>query len=191
LIRSKAFHAACALLLLQACTHGSAASETAQTQKGVPLSPNVTCATPGCAAYNVRPYVRISTHYGVGCLGNVPPGTTPNPIPPPMSYAATDLGKRDVPEPTLRETAILRRIAQQLRSSTLRFAWVDGANQRREFIVYDAPDGPCALDHYEVLNGSCNRYYMPGENPYHEFGGTAGNWPCKRPWGFASGDERF
>jgi len=178
-------------LLCAGCTRGSVDSQDTRTYKGVALAPNVTCSTPTagseyCAAYNVRPYVRLRTQYGIACLGNVPPGTTPNPIPPPLSYLAKDVGKATAPELTSGEAAELGRIERFVSLKTLRFAWINRENGHQGFIVFDATDGPCALDHYEVLNGGCNVYYMPGENPYTDFAGTPGNWPCKRPWGFAN-----
>ena len=39
----------------------------------------------------------------------------------------------------------------------------------REFIVFDATDGACEVwaPGYKVLNGGCNEFYEPGENPYY------------------------
>jgi hypothetical protein len=139
--------------------------QSQRTVRGVPLAPNVRCGDPRCSTFNVYPYVRTRSHYGIGCMGDVPPGTTPNPKPPPQSYSAADIGKRGFPMLTEDEAATVKRIERYIHSKTLRIAWVSGGS---EFIVFDATDGPCevwALG-YKVLNGGCNEFYQPGENPY-------------------------
>ena len=176
------------LALTMACSHG-----TMRTYKGVPLAPNVSCSAPDCTGFTVRPYVRIRTKYGIGCLGDVAPGTTPNPIPPPLTYAAYDAGKEGVPPLTVRQASILKRIQHFRQSKTLRFGWVEAfrSGTGRDFIVFDATDGPCevAAGGYEILNGGCdNMFYQPGENPYRTHAGSTGDWPCKRPWGYSRGD---
>ena len=150
---------------------------------GVPLSPNVRCADAGCTSYNVTPYVRTRSRHGIGCLGNVPPGQTPNPEPPPESYPAALAGEPGVPRLTAAESAMLRRIRRAVRSKTLRIAWVDGSSDAPEFIVFDATDGPCETwaGGYAVLNGDCNEFYEPGENPYRTHAGS-GCLPSSRPW---------
>ena len=115
-------------------------------------------------------------------MGNVPPGTQINPELPPQSYLASDVGKPDFPALRPEERATLQRIEQSVRSPTLRIAWV-GARGGREFIVFDATDGPCEVwaAGYQVLNGYCNEFYQPGENPYHTHAVPDCFGP-KRPW---------
>lgn len=93
-------------------------------------------------------------------MGNTPPGTTPNPKPPPMSYFVSDIGKRGVPPLNARERAMIERIRRYVHSKTLRFAWVEYSTTMGEPIVFDAYDGPCEVwaARYAVLNGSCNEY---------------------------------
>ncbi len=114
------------------------------------------------------PYVRTRSRYGIGCLGNVPPGTTEPPEPPPQSFATSDIGRPGFPRLRASERGMIRRIQQSVRSKTLRIAWLDGATTPNHFIVFDATDGPCEVwaGGYAVLNGACNEYYQPGENPY-------------------------
>jgi hypothetical protein len=153
---------------------------------GVPLPPNMTCGDPACSAYRTTPYVLTRSQYGVGCLGNVGPGGTPNPQPPPESYAAADIGKPGFPELAPPELDAVRRIERYVHSKTLRIAWLAPPNQRvnAEFIVFDATDGPCldAAPGYPVLNGSCNEFYEPGENPYNTGAAPDCFRPSPRPW---------
>ena len=111
--------------------------------------------------------MQVSSRYGVACHRFVYPGTTPNPNPPPLSYSVKDIAKPGVPTLTADESAVLRRIRRYVHSETLRFAWVSNWKSN-DFIVYDATDGPCAnfALGYEVLNGPCDVFYEPGENPY-------------------------
>lgn len=152
-----------------------------RTVNGVPLAPNIRCGQADCRSYNVFPYVRTRSRYGIGCMGNVPPGTTPNPEPPPQSYAAADVGKPGFPVLSRDELATLRRIERYIASKALRIAWVgrDGT----QLIVFDATDGPCEVwaAGYGVLNGGCNEFYQPGENPYYTHAGS-GCYPSARPW---------
>lgn len=138
-----------------------------RTVKGVRLAPNVECADPGCTTYKVSPYVRTRSRYGIGCMGNVPPGSTPNPFPPPQSYSVGDIGKPGFPRLASDEFAMVRRIEHYVHSRTLRVAWV-GSTTTNGLIVFDATDGPCEVwaGGYKVLNGGCNEFYEPGENPY-------------------------
>lgn len=164
-----------------ACSHRHNAAVRV-APNGVPLAPNITCVMPDCRGYNVYPYVRTRSRYGIGCLGNVPPGTTADPKPPPQSYSVSDIGKRGFPALTAEEATLLKRIRHYVSSATLRIAWVD-ATTPRSFIVFDAFHGPCWPNPaYEVLNGSCNEIYEPGENPYH----TTAAPDCipseQRPW---------
>lgn len=145
--------------------------------------PNITCFDPTCRSYNERPYVLTRSRYGTGCLGNVPPGTTPSRKPPPQSYLVNDIGKLGFPALKPGEASVVRRIQRYVRSSTLRIAWVDDGS---EFIVFDAKDGPCEVwaPGYGELNDyddSCNEYYEPGENPYRTHAGTRCD-PVKRLW---------
>jgi hypothetical protein len=153
----------------------------------VPLAPNITCADSDCATYNVAPYVRTRSRYGIGCMGNPTPGHTPNPDPPPQSYAVADIDKPGFPALAPPEREMVQRIQRYVHSRTLRFAWLAPPGQRvkAEFVVFDATAGPCevAAGGYPVLNGDCNEYYQPGENPYFTHAG-AGGCPLmpKRPW---------
>jgi hypothetical protein len=167
--------AACvSVLVLGGCNR----SDERRTFHGVPLAPNISCPDPTCSSYNEEPYVLTRSRYGVGCLGNVPPGATPNPEPPPQSYLVKDIGKPDFPALQPSEASKVRRIQRYVNSSTLRIAWVGG-----EFIVFDAKDGPCETwaQGYSVLNGACNEFYEPGDNPYNTHAGS-GCPGAKRPW---------
>lgn len=150
-----------------------------RTFAGVPLAPNVHCADSACRSYNVDPYVLTRSRYGVGCLGNVPPGTTPRSDPPPQSYPASAVGKPGFPALAPSERSMLRRIQRYVHSKTLRLAWVGN----HEFIVFDALDGPCEVSApgYTVLNGTCNEVYEPGENPYDTHG-VPGCFFTPPPW---------
>ena len=142
--------------------------QSQRTVKGVPLAPNIRCADPGCTTYNVSPYVRTRSRYGIGCLGDVSPGSTPNPSPPPQSYSVGDIGKPGFPRLAPDELAMVRRIQHYVHSRTLRVAWVRSTT-KNGFIVFDATDGPCEVwaAGYKVLNGRCNEFYQPGESPYN------------------------
>ena len=144
------------------------------------LATNVACMEPDCRTYRVEPHVRIRTKYGIGCMGNVPPGSSINPKPPPQSYRLTDIGRPGFPALTPAEATLTKRVAHFVRSKTLRIAWL-GIDE--EFIVFDAVDGPCA-GAYNVLNGGCNEMYQPIENPYHTIAapGTGGCFPKRHPW---------
>jgi hypothetical protein len=167
--------AALAFLAAGGCAHDAGRS-AAQTRAS--LAPSVKCDNPQCSAYHVLPAIRVRTPYGIGCWGNVPPGTQPNPIPPPLSYLAIDEGKADVPDLTPKESAMLHRIERYVHSPTLRFVRLNDD----ELVVFDAAAGPCADVHYAVLNDGCNTFYEPGETPYNTLAGTPGNWPCHHPW---------
>jgi hypothetical protein len=116
-------------------------------------------------------------------MGDTPPGATPNPVPPPFSYLASDAGKPGVPALRFSESRMLRAIAHYRPSKSLRFAWVD-TTPPNGFIVYDATGDVCTASAfgYAVLNGACNEFYEPGENPY----GTMAAPDCfgseHRPW---------
>ena len=142
--------------------------QSQRTVNGVPLAPNVRCADPSCASFNVSPYVRTRSRYGIGCMGDVRPGSTPDQSPPPQSYSVADIGKAGFPKLAPDELAMVRRVERYVHSRTLRVAWV-GSTTKNGFIVFDATDGPCEVwaAGYKVLNGVCNEFYQPGENPYH------------------------
>ncbi len=180
------------LVLAAACSRSASAGADVQSFKGVPLAPNVTCFDAQCSSYNVRPYVRTHSRYGIGCMGNVPPGTEIKTKLPPESYAAADVGKPGFPALTRDEAGMLARIQQYVHSKTLRIAWVGRRSEgERAFIVFDASDGPCEVwaAGYPVLNGTCNEAYQPGENPYTTHG-TPGCYPPNdhRPWMPAAGE---
>lgn len=136
---------------------------------GVPLSPGIVCTTPDCSVYNVHPHVRIRSTYGIGCLGNVPPGTVPDPQTPPQSYRLADVGRPGVPALSPAERRLVARIECYTKDRPkLRFARVE-ASTANGFIVFDALDGPC------------NEFYEPGENPYRTMPAPS-CFPTKRPW---------
>jgi hypothetical protein len=138
---------------------------TVHFKNGVALALNTTCLELDCRTYRTAPYVRTQSRFGVGCLGNVPPGATANPQPPPQSYLVADLGKPGVPRLNRDESATLARIRRYVTSATLRIAWVDSSNNDK-LIIFDARDGPC-VGYYPVLNGTCNEIFEPEETPYH------------------------
>ena len=161
--------AAAILLCATVAVACNAHAQEVRTYNGVPLAPNVRCPQSDCHhGFQVFPYARTRSRYGIGCMGDVPPGTTPDPEPPPQSYLVRDIGKAGVPELTQGERAMVVRIQRYIHSKTLRIAWVDHATTHQGFIVFDATDGPCEVwaAGYKVLNGSCNEFYQPGENPY-------------------------
>ncbi len=84
------------LCFVTACTHQRSNAQTVRLLNGVPLAPNITCAS-DCRGYNVHPYVLKRSRYGVTCLGNVPRGTIPNQDPRPQSYLVRDIGKPGFP----------------------------------------------------------------------------------------------
>jgi len=172
------------LLATSQCAHGPRITSDALIVRGVPLASNVHCASADCRSYNVDPAIRARTAVSVQCMGNTPPGTTPNPKPPPLSYLVSDIGKHGVPQLNAPERAMIERIRRYVRSKTLRFAWVEDSTTMGEPIVFDAYDGPCEgwAAGYAVLNGACNEYYEPGENPYstHAVPGCYRSSP--RPW---------
>lgn len=165
------------------CVGAGCSRRAVETVHGVPLAPSVRCASSDCRTYNVLPYVLTRSKYGVGCLGNVPPGSMPNQEPPPQSYSAEDIGKPGMRQLTAGEASMLQRIRHYVHSKTLRVAWVDGATTPGGFIVFDATDGPCYGNPggYSVLNGTCNEGYQPGETPYHTIA-ESGCFQSPRPW---------
>ena len=173
---------AMAIYLASACSqHSNSSGRLAPN--GVPLAPNITCATTDCRSYNAQPYILIQSKFGIGCLGNVPPGSTPNPAPPPESYRVKDNGQPGFPALKPAESALTRRVVRYTKSDTLRIAWVSQRRADAEFIVFDAIYGPCynGAGGYPVLNGMCNEFYEPGETPYHTLH-SPDCFPSKRPW---------
>jgi hypothetical protein len=170
-----------ALVLSTGCSARSPAAS--RVVRGIPLAPNISCSTPDCTSYSVQPMVRMRSRYGTSCMGNTPPGTTPNPRPAPQSYLASDIGKPGFPKLRPDEARLVARIRRYIRSGDLRIAWLDRATTPNNFIVFDANDGPCEVQAggYSVLNGGCNELYQPGENPYSTHAGS-GCYPVKRPW---------
>ncbi len=169
-------------LVFSSCVHVS----KVRSIKGVPLAPNITCESADCSTYSTTPYIQTRSRYGIGCLGNVGPGNTPDPAPPPESYAVADIGKSGFPELAPSELDMVRRTQRYVHSKTLRIAWLASPNQRvnAEFIIFDASDGPCldAALGYPVLNGFCNEFYEPGENPYDTKAAPDCFEPSPRPW---------
>ena len=172
--------AAIATTVLIACSH-TAAQERAPN--GVPLAPNVHCASQDCRVYNVYPYVRTRSKYGIGCMGNTPPGQPIHPELPPQSYLAADIGKPGFPKLRPSELQMVGRIRHDGHWKSLRIAWLGYATTPHNFIVFDATDGPCEVGAggYAVLDGDCNEFYQPGENPYSTHAGS-GCYPESRPW---------
>ncbi len=139
----------------------------------VPLAPNVSC-NGMCNGYSVQPYVRTRSRYGIGCMGNVPPGQHIPADLPPQSYLAADVGKPGFPTLTSRQMRSLKRFVHPVNAKTLRISWVAEYSGENGFIVFDATDGPCEVwaGGYSVLNGTCNEFYQPGENPYGSHAGS-------------------
>jgi hypothetical protein len=108
-------------------------------------------------------------------MGNVPPGQEIPEDLPPESYAVADVGKPGFPSLSPTELATVRRMQEQYADAkSLRIVWVESAAGPHHMIVFDAYDGPCEVwaGGYSVLNGTCNEFYQPGENPYHTHAGT-------------------
>ena len=81
----------------------------------------------------------------------------------PRNYSVFEIGKRGVPELTRDQRKMLASIRKFVRSRSLRFTFIES-----DFVVFDAVDGPCfdgGAPGYPVLNGACNEYYEPGEDP--------------------------
>jgi hypothetical protein len=81
----------------------------------------------------------------------------------PRNYSVAEIGRRGVPMLTSSQLKMLSSIRKFVKSTTLRFSFISG-----DFIVFDAIDGACfdgGAPGYPVLNGACNEYYQPGEDP--------------------------
>ena len=161
----KRFGILAGLLLLSCCRNAGTRAEAVRPS----LSPNIFCLDSACRTYRTIPFVRRKVKWGFACLGNVPPGTTMNPRLPPIEYAAEDVGKPGFPKLTRYELVALRELRRVDDSPQLRIAWVDGPDgPNSEFIIFDETGEPCNgnAGGYRVLNGRCNEFYEPGENPY-------------------------
>ena len=85
----------------------------------------------------------------------------------PPSYLVRDIGKADIPALNGRQKRIAQSFLKKHSPKTLRFAFVS-----REFIVYDAVNGPCSMAvPYAVVNGDCSEMYAPIDRPFHTVGG--------------------
>jgi hypothetical protein len=82
---------------------------------------------------------------------------------PPPSYAVADIGRLGVPVLSRNQLRLIQRIRRSVKSDHLRFVWYSPTS----FMVYDAVAGACidTAPGYPVLNGACNEYYEPGEDP--------------------------
>jgi hypothetical protein len=91
------------------------------------------------------------------------------------NYSYLELGAPDVPKLSPHEVGELKSIEKRTKSKTIRFTILqlrERLGVLRQFIIFDAVDGPCAdyAPGYKVLNAS-NYYYQPGENPYQVHAG--------------------
>ncbi len=95
----------------------------------------------------------------------------------PRNYSINDLNKAGVPKLSQFELDMVRTIQRYVRSKLLRFAFVGN-----QFIIFNAKFGPCLDNDYQVLNGTCNEFYEPGEDPW-KTGAMPGD-ACgpRRPW---------
>lgn len=122
--------------------------------------------TTGSAPPSAKPI-----RHGVRCSGYV--GAEHKDLTPiPTSYQVSDAGRPGVPFLTPAEQGLLNTIKYYEHSKTLRFVFLSNKRDHHRMIVYDASQGPC-IDNapgYHVLNGACNEYYEPGENPRYTIG---------------------
>jgi hypothetical protein len=84
-------------------------------------------------------------------------------VSPPPSYAVSDIGLPGVPVLSRDQLRLIHRIRTYVKSTHLRFVWYSSSY----FMLYDAVAGVCVdtAPGYPVLNGYCNEYYEPGEDP--------------------------
>jgi hypothetical protein len=146
-------------------------SQRAREATGATAAPTTNqyhiCADAGCRTYNVRPVIAGRAQYGFVCAGNVPPGSTPSPIEPPIEYNARDVGKPGFPPLNQRELRTLKNIEATNSSPSLKIAWLRQSKPKSGFLVFDDPGVPCGtLGGFKVINGACNEFYEPEENPY-------------------------
>ena len=96
----------------------------------------------------------------------------------PVIYRTRDIGKRGVPKLDKHEALAVESIAHYIKSEKLRFAILGGG-----IVIFYAQAGDCVdgAPGYFVLNGACNEYYQPGEDPEdtHPAPGCIGP---PRPW---------
>ena len=125
--------------------------------------------SPTNQALSRRSFANTSAHVirGVHCsaYGDTGPGQD--------NYRSSEVALQGVPKLSTREIKQLRKIANHVHSSTLRWAILNFQG-RRQFIVFDATLGPCSAQApgYEVLNEKGqNSFYQPGEMPYYTHGG--------------------
>ena len=98
----------------------------------------------------------------------------------PISYRVSDIGKPGVPRLRRADRLLIARMLRYVpprMTRSLRFAMVG------DLIVYAAISGICAdfAPGYPVLNGDCNSYYEPGEDPTRINPGSGCLGP-PRPW---------
>ncbi len=133
----------------------------------------------GCAHASARYFTSSDTTVSVGrgirCLpqeGGMPDD--------PVIYRVTDMGKPDTPRLDARKRAFFKRIRRRYPREDLRFAEVLG----RMLVFRVAGKDVCSLGaHNMVLDGWCDEYYMPGENPRRRF--PSGEcWSTPPPWGW-------
>jgi len=146
-------------------------SQRAREATGATAAPTTNryhiCADADCRTYNYLPVIARRVKYGFACAGNVPPGSAPNPIEPPIEYNARDVGKPGFPPLNQRELRTLRNIEATNSSPSLKIAWLGQSKPKSGFFVFDDPGAPCnTLGGFKVLNGACNEFYEPDENPY-------------------------
>lgn len=177
--------AALTTLVLCACGetgHGATARTSALGQ--FTQAPNgVRCTNSIHGATYLSCEERVSGRPGVRCSGAFGPGiANPSRVPPPVSYAFSEIGQQGVPTFDASTSALLRRIAHDINSKTLRFAYPLADPQR--LVVYDATRGPCDTNAYQVLNlaGIHNAMYRPGDDPNHIMAYPVDWNPTPFPW---------
>jgi hypothetical protein len=104
----------------------------------------------------------------------------------PVNYGVSVLSSGKSPALTSAQLAMLRAIMLHDHSPTLRFTFLETSfrndlNRPIGFIVYDAIYGLCEGG-YPVLNGQCNEYYRPGNNPSGTNAATSCSGIPRHPW---------
>jgi hypothetical protein len=104
----------------------------------------------------------------------------------PVIYRTTDIGKSGVPALNPQQLHAVKIVARYIKSKKLRFAIVAG-----EIVVFYANAGDCTdiAPGYLVLNGACNEYYQPGEEPEYTRPAPGDCRGPPRPW--VPGDRKF
>lgn len=176
--------AALAISLFGCNATSHAANARTSTMGEITVAPNgVRCTTYIHGATYRSCEERIAGRPGVRCSGAFGPGVSnPSRVPPPVSYAFSELGKRGVPTFDTSTSALLHRIAAYINSNTLRFAYPLAVPQ--QLVVYDATRGPCDTNAYQVLNlgGIHNAMYRPGDDPNHIIAYPVDWTPTPFPW---------